>query len=282
MIVLTNTNMECHHSLVIDEGERVCEKCGVIDSKIIDEGAEWRNYEDNKGEDQCRTGFATSELLPESSYGSIVSHRGIGSTHHMMKAVQRLSCWSLSSNSQRSWMGIFDSIQLSCTHAGLPKAIIMDACGLYKELEDAQKVRGETRRALMGASVFVACRNNGASRSHEEIAKLFSVNIRSLCKAINHYSQTDNSVLQTQVGIAERLCASLSLNDSQRTRIMDMLFDISTKSDDEFEHTPKTIVAGVVAHVMELKTKVQMKTVSDASGVSALSIYKIVGKLKQV
>lgn len=271
--------MECEHSLIVDEGERVCEKCGTIMCKVIDEGAEWRNYEDNKGEDQCRTGFATSELLPESSYGSIVSHKGINSNNTIMKSVQRLSCWSLSSNSQRSWMGIFDAIQLSCNHAGLPKAIIMDACGLYKQLEDSQKVRGETRRAMMGGAVFVACRNFGAPRSHEEISKLFAVNIRSLCKAITHFSQTDNTVLQTQVGIAERLCATLNLNDEQRDRIMDLLFEISTKSEDEFEHTPKTIVSGVVAHVMGLKTKVQMKIVSDASGVSPLSIHKIANKI---
>lgn len=271
--------MECIHSLIIDEGERVCELCGTIVSKVIDEGAEWRNYEDGKGEDQSRTGFATSELLPESSYGSIVSHKGITSNNSVMKAVQRLSCWSLSSNSQRSWMGIFDSIQLSCNNAGLPKAIIMDACGMYKQLEDAQKVRGETRRAMMGGAVYVACRNNGVPRSHEEIAKIFTVNIRSLCKAITHFSQTDNTVLSTQIGIAERLCAALSLNDEYRSQIMDILLEISTRSEDEFEHTPKTIVAGVVAKVMGLKTKVQMKVVSDASGVSSLSIYKLVGKL---
>jgi hypothetical protein len=108
---------------------------------------------------------------------------------------------------------------------------------------------------------------------------MFLVNIRSLCKAITHFETTENTVLQTQVGIAERLCASMSLNDKQRGEIMDILLEISTKSEDEFEHTPKTIVAGVVAHVLGLKTKTQMKSVSDASGVSALSIHKIVGKL---
>jgi hypothetical protein len=40
-------------------------------------------------------------------------------------------------------------------------------------------------------------------------------------------------------------------------------------------------VAGVVAHVMGLKTKSQMKSVTEASGVSSLSIHKIVGKLIQ-
>jgi transcription initiation factor TFIIB len=271
--------MDCVHSLVIDEGENVCYKCGMISHKVIDEGAEWRNYEDGKGEDNCRTGFVTSDLLPESSYGSIISYRGPSIQNPHFKAIQRLSSWSLSSNSERSWMGIFDAITICCNQAGLPKAIILDACGLYKELEDAQKVRGETRRALMGAAVYVACRNNNASRTHEEIAKMFLVNIRSLCKAVSQYTQTENSVLETQIGIAERLCTSMSLNDTQREKVMELLYTISTKSEDEFEHTPKTIVAGVVAHVLGLKTKTSMKTLSEQSGVSALSIYKLIGKL---
>jgi transcription initiation factor TFIIIB Brf1 subunit/transcription initiation factor TFIIB len=269
--------MECKHTLTIDEGQQVCTTCGTIFDQVIDEGAEWRNYEDSKGEDQCRTGFVTSDLLPESSYGSIISYKGANSAN--MKALQRLSCWSLSSNSQRSWMGIFDAINLCCTHAGLPKAIIMDACGMYKKLEDAQKVRGETRRALMGAAIFVSCQNNSVPRSHEEIAKMMTVNIRALCKAVNQFSPTNNTVLQTQIGIAERLCAALNLNDEQRTKIMDLLYEISLKSEDDFEHTPKTIVAGVVAYVMGLKSKTQMKCVADASGVSSLSIHKIVGKI---
>ena len=269
--------MECKHQLVIDEGQQVCCLCGVILDQVIDEGAEWRNYEDTKGDDQCRTGFVTSDLLPESSYGSIISYKGANSPS--IKALQRLSCWSLSSNSQRSWMGIFDSIQLCCSHAGLPKAIIMDACAMYKQLEDAQKVRGETRRALIGASIFVACRNNCVPRSYEEIAKIMTVNIRSLCKAVDQFSPSDNTVLQTQIGLAERLCTSLSLNDEQRTKVMDILLEISTKSEDDFEHTPKTIVAGVVAYVMNLKTKQQMKLISEASGVSVLSIHKIVQKI---
>jgi transcription initiation factor TFIIB len=270
--------MSCTHSLVVDEGQSVCQDCGTIFEQLIDEGAEWRSYEDGKGEDQCRTGFTTSALLPESSYGSIMSYKGIGINPHM-KRIQRLSCWSLSSNSERSWMGIFDAISLPCTQAGLPKAILDDACGLYKQMEDAQKVRGETRRALMGAAVYVACKNNDAVRSHEEIARLFVVNIRSLCKAVAQYSQTDNTVLETQIGIAERLCTSMNLDDIQRVKIMDMLYEISTKSEDEFEHTPKTIVSGVVAHVLGLKTKASMKNLSEVSGVSALSIHKLVSKL---
>ena len=177
-------------------------------------------------------------------------------------------------------MGIFDAIQLPCTHAGLPKSVMLDACGLYKQMEDAQKVRGDTRRACMGAAVFVACRNQNASRTHEEIAKMFQVNIRTLCKAIARFSQTENTVLDTQFGIAERLTSDLGLNDEQRQKVMDMLLELSTHDGGELEHTPKTIVAGVVAHIMGLSTKVEMKNVSELSKVSVLSLYKIVTKLR--
>lgn len=269
--------MDCKHDLIIDEGQEVCQNCGVMFDQVIDEGAEWRNYDDGKKEDQSRTGFTTSDLLPESSYGSIISFKGI--TNQNMKSIQRLSCWSLSSNSERSWMSIFDAITLSCTKAGLPKAIVLDACGLYKQLEDAQKVRGETRRALMGAAVYVACKNNNALRTHEEIAKLFLVSIRTLYKAVSQFSQTDNTVLDMQIGIAERLTTSMQMSDDQRTKVMDLLYEISLKSEDDFEHTPKTIVAGVVAHILGLKSKASMKQLAEISGVSALSIHKLVTKL---
>ena len=277
--MMTRITMDCKHSLVIDEGQEVCITCGTIFDKVINEGAEWRNYEDSKGEDQSRSGFTTSELLPESSYGSLISYRGIASTNTQMKAIQKLSSWSLSSNSERSWITIFDTINTRGTQAGLPKAILMDACFLYKNVEEAQKVRGIVRRSLMGGSLFVACRNHQASRSHEEIADLFQVNIRSLCKAITRFTQTENTVLETQLGIAERICATLQINDNKRTKIMDMLYLISIKPENDFEHTPKTIVAGVIAHVLGLKTKADVKPISEASGVSAISIYKLVIKL---
>jgi len=275
---LTNVKMDCKHNYAIDDGEYVCQSCGLIGDRFIDESAEWRNYENGKDE-SGRASLTISELLPESSYGSIISFKGISPTNTRMKSLQRLSTWSVSSNSERSWLGIFENIQSTCYNNGLPKSIVIDACGLYKQMGDAQKVRGETRRALIAGSVYTACQQNKASRTHQEIADIFKVSIRSLCKAVSRYVTNEDSVLQTQMGIAERLCASLSLNDEQRDSVFAKLHEISLKSEDDFEHTPKTIVAGVVAFVMGLKNKQDMAKISEASGVSSLSIHKLVGKL---
>jgi transcription initiation factor TFIIIB Brf1 subunit/transcription initiation factor TFIIB len=268
--------MNCNHEFIIDDGEYVCSFCGNIGDRFIDEAAEWRNYD---GKEDSRAGLTTSDLLPESSYGSILSFKGISSTNIHMKSLQRLSTWSVGTNSERSWLTIFDTITTACNSKGLPKSISLDACGFYKQMEDAQKVRGETRRALMGAAVYTACKQNQALRSHEEIADLFRVSIRSLCKAVPRFSKNEHSVLETQLGIAERLMASLDLNDKQREEIFMKLHEISMKSEDEFENTPKTIVAGVTAYILGLRTKQEMKKLSEVSGVSALSIHKLVLKI---
>lgn len=261
----------CHDSVDIDDGERVCTCCGHILGSYIDEGAEWRVY-GNTDDDPSRTGTITSELLPNSSYGSMMMRKRIPNQSEEAKSIAKLSSWSFSSHGERSWMGIFDAIQATALRAGLTKAIIMDACGMFKNVEESQKTRGETRRALMAAAVFTACRENQAARSHEEVSVLFNVSIRALCKALTKFTNNgENSVLNTQLGLAERMCADLELPDSERDQVVLLLQKLP-----EMEHTPKTIVAGVLVVILGG----QVQRVSEVSGVSSVSIRKIVEKLK--
>ena len=263
--------MNCDHAdSTCADGERVCTTCGTILGSIVDEGAEWRIYS-NTEDDPSRTGGVTNELLPDSSYGSMMMRRRIPGQSEEAKTIAKLSSWSFSSHGERSWMGIFDAIQASCARIGLPKAIIHDACALFKQIEDARKSRGETRRALMAAAIFTSCRQHDATRTHEEVANLFHVSIRSLCKALMRFSGEGSNVLNTQLGIAERICADMDLSDTDRDRIVLMLQGLP-----EMEHTPKTIVAGVVCSVLGG----QISKVSEASGVSSVSIRKIVEKFK--
>ena len=263
--------MDCEHgSTDVTDGERVCVACGTILGSYIDEGAEWRIYA-NTEDDPSRTGTLTSELLPNSSYGSMMMRKRIPNQSEEAKSIAKLSAWSFSSHGERSWMGIFDAIQATALRAGLTKAIVLDSCATFKRVEDAQKTRGETRRALMAAAVFTACRQNDATRSHEEVAGLFRVSIRSLCKALARFENESSSVLSTQLGIAERMCADLALSDTDRDKVVLMLQNLP-----EMEHTPKTIVAGVLCIVLGGL----LPKISEASGVSTVSIRKIVEKLR--
>ncbi len=263
--------MDCgHETIEVEDGQRTCKCCGNILGSYIDEGAEWRVY-GNTDDDPSRTGTITSVLLPNSSYGGMMMRKRVPNQSEESKSIAKLSSWAFSSHGERSWMGIFDAIQSTALRYGLTKAIVMDACGLYKNVEESQKTRGETRRALMAGAIFTACRRNDATRSHEEIADMFQVSIRALCKALTKFDDEISSVVSTQLGIAERICADLELPDKDRD---DIVLRLQTLP--EMEHTPKTIVAGIVCIVLGG----QLQKVSEVSGVSIVSIRKIVEKLR--
>jgi transcription initiation factor TFIIIB Brf1 subunit/transcription initiation factor TFIIB len=203
-------------------------------------------------------------------------------TSVQLKSIQRLSAWSLASNSERSWLTAMEIMNGHAYRYGFTKAILQEACALFHSQEDALKLRGETRRALMGAAFFVACRRFEVSRTHEEISHIVKVSTRSLSKAIQKFGfvAEDNPLLKTQLSLADRMMNGLSVNEEQRLCILDTIRNIFKSPDEELEHTPKVMVAGSIAAVlcqgMDKGTlKTFLKDFSKHSGVSVVSIQKV-------
>jgi transcription initiation factor TFIIIB Brf1 subunit/transcription initiation factor TFIIB len=274
----------CDHSernIQIDEGQRVCTGCGTILEQTIDEGAEWRYYgADDRNEDPSRVGLTINQLLPDSSYGSMAMNKKVSSAS--FKSIQRLSAWSLASHSERSWLAALETLNQYAYRNGFTKAILQEACALFRRQDDALKLRGETRRALMGAVFFVACRRMGVSRTHEEIAAIVDVSTRSLSKAIQTFGihAEENPLLKTQLSLAERMMNGLSIQEHQRTEILATIQDIFKSPDEELEHTPKVMVSGMIARVLcsgltKPDTRAFLKDFSKHSGVSVVSIQKV-------
>jgi transcription initiation factor TFIIIB Brf1 subunit/transcription initiation factor TFIIB len=273
-----------HEKRSIEDGQSVCCRCGTILEQQIDDGPEWRYYgADDRNEDPCRTGSASNTLLPDSSYGSMAMNIKCTSPH--FKQIIRMSSWALASCSERSWIAALDICQTYAYRAGLPKAILVDACTLLKGQEDALKLRGETRRALIGAVFFVSCRRNGVSRTHEEIATMVNVGTRSLCKAIQRFDiqvKIDNPLMMTQLSLAERMMNGMTITEEQREQILETIQNMFKSPDEELEHTPKVMVAGLIARVLTdgiPDPKSFVKTFSKSCGVSVVSIHKVMAKL---
>lgn len=118
------TPMQCLHqdmeAVVVVEGEHTCTQCGTILGNVINEGAEWRM---NGDDEPTRTGGFISDLLPESSYGAMMSRRR-GPQNENQKILSKMSAWCMANHGERSWMGIFDMINTTGAQASLPKAIL--------------------------------------------------------------------------------------------------------------------------------------------------------------
>lgn len=278
----------CEHpsnTLAVEDGQNVCTVCGTILQQIIDDGPEWRYYgAEDRNDDPCRTGAANNTLLPDSSYGSMAMN--IKNSSPQLRHIVKLSSWALASHSDRSWLAAIDVLQTYAYRAGFPKAILVEACSLLKSQEDALKLRGETRRALMGAVFFVACRRNDVSRTHEEVADMVRVSTRSLCKAIQRFdiniSETENPLMQTQLSLAERMLNGITVTEEQRNQIVAAIKNIFKNPEEELEHTPKVMVAGIIASILIKSSsdpKSTIKLFSKHCGVSVVSIQKVVNRL---
>lgn len=282
----TTMNMNyqmCEHSITVEEGQNVCTKCGTIMEQVIDDGPEWRYYgAEDRNDDPCRTGAANNTLLPDSSYGSVALN--MKNSSPQFRQIAKLSSWAMASHSDRSWLAAIDILQTYAYRTGFPKSILAEACSLFRSQEDALKLRGETRRALMGAVFFVACRRSDVSRTHEEIADMVGVSTRSLCKAIQRFEAhvSENPLLQTQLSLAERMMNGLNLSEAQRNQIITAINSVFKNPDEELEHTPKVMVAGTIASIL-VKTAIDpknaVKLFSKHCGVSAVSIQKVMAKL---
>jgi transcription initiation factor TFIIIB Brf1 subunit/transcription initiation factor TFIIB len=129
---------------------------------------------------------------------------------------------------------------------------------------------------------FVACRRFDVSRTHEEIAEIVDVSTRSLSKAIQRFGiiADDNPLLKTQLSLAERMMNGLGVSEAQRDTILASIRAIFKNPDEELEHTPKVMVAGLIAKTLcggldKTRTRAFLKEFAKHSGVSAVSIQKV-------
>jgi hypothetical protein len=114
---------------------------------------------------------------------------------------------------------------------------------------------------------------------------MVNVSTRSLSKAIQRFDiqvKVDNPLLMTQLSLAERMMNGVSISEAQRVLILESIQKVFRFPDEELEHTPKVMVAGLIAKILTKGVddpKPVVKTFSKHCGVSVVSIQKVMAKI---
>jgi hypothetical protein len=91
----------------------------------------------------------------------------------------------------------------------------------------------------------------------------------------------DNPLLMTQLSLAERMLNGLIVTEEQRADVLSAIQRVFRDPDEELEHTPKVMVAGLIASILVRATadpKQVIKQFSKHCGVSVVSIQKVMAK----
>jgi transcription initiation factor TFIIB len=279
------TNTKCKSDISnfdIEDTNIICRKCGTIQSKSIDLGAEWRYYgcEDNKSSNPTRCGMPTNDFLPKSSLGSVIGMESFSKNYYQMSRIRKYHMWNSMPYKERSLYNVITKLNTKASSGGISQSIIEDAKVLYKKISETKISRGENRNGLIASSIYMSCKNNGVPRSAKEVATIFGLSITTMTKGCKKFHE----ILKINVASTSpedfiiRFCSKLNRPD-----IIDSCKFIVKKADElsiVSENAPPSIAAGSIYLCSIIyKYNITKKDISKACEISEVTINKCYKKL---
>ena len=175
---------ECSsRNLTRDEtrGEVVCDDCGlVLEDKVIDQGAEWRVFSPEQGDQRARTGAPMTVMLHDKGLstdidwqnkdysGKTISSRYRSQFYRMRKWQKRSR---VSNATERNLAMALAELDRMASRLDLPKTIRETAAVNYKKAVEKRLIRGRSIEGVAAASLYAACRQCNNPRALDEIGE---------------------------------------------------------------------------------------------------------------
>lgn len=272
--------------LIVDDGQNICLNCNTLQSRIIDDSAEWRYYgaDDSRESDPTRCGMPSNDLLPKSSLGSIIGGRR--GDNRDMRRIRMYQMWNSMPYWERTLYSIFDKLTSNTNNHGIPTKVIEDAKVLYKRASEKKISRGDNKDGLIASCIYYACLINKLPRSPKEIARMFHIDPNVLTKGNARFQ----ILLQINVDSSNpddyitRFGSRLNMNytDVQKCK------EFAKKLDEleiVSENAPTSVAAGALYYYSTLNdleyTKKQIADVCEVSEVTITKCYKRLTKFKE-
>jgi transcription initiation factor TFIIB len=156
-------------------GDTICGSCGrVLSERNLDYRSEWRTFsnDDQGNDDPSRVGDAANPLLKGSQLHTEIAFENGGVKNRDLSRAQAKNNYD---KGNKSLQAAFGQISVLCESYQIQKRTADAAKQLFAKIENAKFMKGKQTDAVIASCIFIACRQDGASRSFREIHKLTSV-----------------------------------------------------------------------------------------------------------
>ncbi len=168
----------CKTSLIgdIEKGEVVCPTCGKVGlDHMIDSGPEWKAINSEDKIKRVRTGAPISLALHDFGLTTQIGETDSNSSNsYSDKSIQRMKKWQkrirTSSSHERGLANVLGKITEFSDHLTLPKSTSETAAYIYRSAVKVGTAKSKSMNGMAAASIYLACRKCGTSRSMKEIA----------------------------------------------------------------------------------------------------------------
>jgi len=174
----------CNNFLIsdIDCGEVFCSTCGLVTIERTEQtGPEWRLFDFGENKSQ-RTGAPLSLARHDKGLYTIIgnavkntNHEVHGGLHPSISKLRMIDSMTQLDTSTRNLKEAFGQLDKLRDKIGLPENIIEKVGYIYRKAHERKLVRGRTIAGVLGAAVYIACREIGNPRTSKDIARAINV-----------------------------------------------------------------------------------------------------------
>ncbi|MHA1683846.1 MAG: transcription initiation factor IIB [Promethearchaeota archaeon] len=184
---------ECGSTQIIidpSRGESICANCGmVLEEKNIDTGPDWRAFSPMEEKARARTGSPTTLTVHDKGLSTMIDYRDRDAHGNKLDPAMRAKIYRI-----RKWQirtRVHSSVDRNLAHAmseldrlssqlSIPRGVKEAAAMIYRKAIDKKLIRGRSIEAMVGASIYAACRSRKIPRTLDEIAKFSRIQRKDL------------------------------------------------------------------------------------------------------
>jgi transcription initiation factor TFIIB len=167
-----------------ESGETVCGNCGlVLSDNTMETQAEWRNF-GTETANRSRAGGPASLARHDMGLATVIGRKNTDAKGAILSAsirsaIGRWRTWDSRgrshSSSDRNLQTAFDELGRLKTKLNLSSAMVEKTAYIYRKANEKHLARGRSISSLLGACIYISCRELGSSISFVDIAANTSV-----------------------------------------------------------------------------------------------------------
>lgn len=272
-------------------GEIVCSNCGTVVIDGIEEtGKEWTSPKDHET-DKSRIGLPFSLAVHDMNLSTIIGKTNKDSAGQLIDSgmqarMNRLRIWNSRTmyrdSSSRNFTTAFVLLGKLKDKLSLTPSIVEKTAYTYRKVQEDGLIRGRTIGAVLVACLYITCREQGVSRTIDELAEASNIRRKAIAKIyrniVFHLKRKIPQVNCFQC--IDKIANKIELNEITTRHARDLMKKVLEQ---EFSAGKDPMgFAGAVLYVslqMEGRT-VRQIDIADAAGVTEVTIRNRAKELK--
>jgi len=271
-----------------ESGEIICRNCGlVLSDKVQESRPEWRAFTTEEANERSRTGIPSSLARHDMGLSTVIGRtdkdaNGRAIDVAMRSTMGRLRAWDFRtqahSPTDRNLRQAFSELDRLKDKLAVSDAVIEKTAYIYRKAQERGLVRGRTISAMVGAALYIACRETGASRTLKDIAEIGNIKRKDLARIYRLVMELDLKIpmidpMKCIVRVANRA------NLSERTKriALNIMKDV-TKSGMSAGKDPMGLAASVLylacLRTSESRTQTDIAVAAGVTEVTVRNRYK--------